>query len=169
MICDLITFSHQSRLEPPTLSHEDQALYSDGGYSPSVGATFCCQTRSFGAAGEYWNTSFWVSRKLSGRLPARYGWNPIHTAELQALVSHSVFGPWTGGISLFLTAVPSPMSCIDGFLHQLLALNSRKRSTGRHLPHRLPTPRRVGLDIKSHQSGPLAPFPILVQGNEVQD
>ena len=27
----------------------------------------------------------------------------------------------------------------------------------------------VGLDIKSHQTGPPAPFPILVQGNEVQD
>ena len=68
-------------------SHEDQALYGDGGYSPQFGATFCSQARGFGVAGEYWTTSSWASRTLSGRLPARYGWEPsaIHTARRAAL------------------------------------------------------------------------------------
>ena len=217
--CDLRS-NHLLSPEPPGaayLSHEDQALYGDGGYSPSVGATFCCQARGFGAAGEYWNTSSWASRMLSGRLPARYGWEPstIHTAELQALVCSLRFRAmdrWHLLVFDRSSLAHALRVSIEGSLHQLLALSCcplvlhLKRvlqQLGRHWTGNAPSPSWrqhqeafpqhwnsstaidgrpvvtsriafqhqgvVGLDIKSHQSGPPAPFPILVQGNEVQD
>ena len=65
----------------------DFALFGDGGFDLSHGATFCCQARGFGPPGNYWSSAAWASQKLLGRLPRRYGWehSSIHTAEMQAL------------------------------------------------------------------------------------
>ena len=198
-------------------SHEDQALYGDAGYSPQFGATFCSQARGFGVAGEYWTTSSWASRTLSGRLPARYGWEPstIHTAELQALVCSLRFRvPDRWHLLVFDRSSfgHAMRASVSGSLHQLLAsscctlvlhLKKELQHLGHHWTGHAACPswrqhqesfpqhwnsstaidgRRVvtsriafehqgivGLDIKSHQTGPPAPFPILVQGNEVQD
>ena len=85
--CDLRSRHLLQRLPPPRGS-EESALFGDGGFVPPRCATFCCQSRGFGSGDEYWRSAAWASSLLSGRLPARWGWEEctVHTAELFSLV-----------------------------------------------------------------------------------
>ena len=66
----------------------DFALFGDGSFTSSHGATFACQARGFGPSNDYWGSASWVYCQFRGRLPARLGWahSSIHTAELLSLV-----------------------------------------------------------------------------------
>jgi hypothetical protein len=68
----------------------DYAIYNDGGGDQAKRKlAACCQARSFGLAGHYWESTVHISSSVSSRLPRRFGHEPssVHTAELCSFLS----------------------------------------------------------------------------------
>ena len=69
-------FSHDLRSKhllqsrPPPAGSDESALYGDGGFSPQLGASFCCQVRGFGSGCDYWHSASWAIDQTLGRAPS---------------------------------------------------------------------------------------------------
>ena len=84
--------SRSAYLDAPTelpLDDWDFGMYSDGGMLNAGNCTFSCQARSFGGAGDYWETSHACTERIISRLPLRLGHEPagVHEAELAAMLA----------------------------------------------------------------------------------
>ena len=68
------------------------ALFGDGGYDLSDGASFSAQVRYFQHSPQYFVSAEAAERPVASRLPRRYGYevSAVHTAELSAMVASLV-------------------------------------------------------------------------------
>ena len=67
----------------------DFGMYSDGGMLNVGSCTFSSQARSFGGAGDYWDSSLACTARLTSRLPLRLGHETVgvHEAEMAAMLT----------------------------------------------------------------------------------